>query len=188
MLLVGACIAWLKSFTGTFGGNVSIHVKYAKGGKIVSKTHDFCECWTKYQLVTKDLQQNIIIQPKRFSFPWGKERLIVINYSIKVTLLFIQPHYWWEPYMDYFTWISVAGSRISRRGGRGPSRGGVDSQGGYVSKILCVKTKKSGPLGGRALGICQCRSANGFTQMIIIGLTVIFTSFEIRYVTVLNSG
>ena len=26
--------------------------------------------------------------------------------------------------------------------------GGVDSRGGYVSKILYVKTKESGPLGG----------------------------------------
>ena len=30
--------------------------------------------------------------------------------------------------------------------------GGVDSRGGYVSKILYVKTKESGPLGGRAPG------------------------------------
>ena len=29
--------------------------------------------------------------------------------------------------------------------------GGVDSRGSYVSKILYVKTKESGPLGGRAL-------------------------------------
>ena len=34
-------------------------------------------------------------------------------------------------------------------GGRGPRRGGgVDSRGGYDSKILYVKTKESGPLGG----------------------------------------
>ena len=32
-------------------------------------------------------------------------------------------------------------------GGRGP-RGGVHSRGGYVSKILYVKMKESGPLGG----------------------------------------
>ena len=30
--------------------------------------------------------------------------------------------------------------------------GGVDSRGGYVSKNLYVKTKESGPLGGRAPG------------------------------------
>ena len=33
-------------------------------------------------------------------------------------------------------------------GGRGPRRGGVDFRGGYVSKILYVETKESGPLGG----------------------------------------
>ena len=30
--------------------------------------------------------------------------------------------------------------------------GGVDSRGGNVSKILCVKMKETGPLGGRAPG------------------------------------
>ena len=42
------------------------------------------------------------------------------------------------------------GSRISRRRGRQPRRGGANSRGGYVSKILYVKTKESGPLGGGA--------------------------------------
>ena len=42
----------------------------------------------------------------------------------------------------------------------GPRRGDMDSRGGYVMKILYVKTKESRPLGGRAPGICQCRSAN----------------------------
>ena len=37
--------------------------------------------------------------------------------------------------------LCSAGSRISRRGG-------VDSRGGYLSKILYVKMKESGPLGG----------------------------------------
>ena len=37
-------------------------------------------------------------------------------------------------------------------GGRGPHRGDVDSRGGYISKILYVKTKESGPLGG---GVCR---------------------------------
>ena len=37
-------------------------------------------------------------------------------------------------------------------GGRGPRKRGVDSRGSYVSKILYVKTKESGPLGGRAPG------------------------------------
>ena len=44
------------------------------------------------------------------------------------------------------------GSRISRRGGVDLVGGGVDSRGSYVSKILYVKTKELGPLGGRALG------------------------------------
>ena len=37
-------------------------------------------------------------------------------------------------------------------GARGPRRGGMESQGGYVSKILYVETKESGPLGG---GVCR---------------------------------
>ena len=44
------------------------------------------------------------------------------------------------------------GSRISRRGGVDLVGGGVDSRGSYVSKILYVKTKESGPVGGRVLG------------------------------------
>ena len=39
-------------------------------------------------------------------------------------------------------------SRISRRGGVDLLGGGVDSRGGYVSKIFYVKTKELGPLGG----------------------------------------
>ena len=35
-------------------------------------------------------------------------------------------------------------------GGRGPRTGAVDPRGGYVSKILHVKTKESGPVGGGA--------------------------------------
>ena len=38
-------------------------------------------------------------------------------------------------------------------------RGGVDSRDGYVSKILYVEMKESGPLGGRAPGMPP-RSAN----------------------------
>ena len=34
-------------------------------------------------------------------------------------------------------------------GGRGPHRGGLGSRGGYVSKILYVSTKESGPFGVR---------------------------------------
>ena len=33
-------------------------------------------------------------------------------------------------------------------GGRGPRRGAVDPRGSYVSKILHVKMKESGPVGG----------------------------------------
>ena len=41
--------------------------------------------------------------------------------------------------------FASGGSRISRGGG-------VDSRGGYVPKMLYVKTKESGPLGGCAPG------------------------------------
>ena len=37
-------------------------------------------------------------------------------------------------------------------GGHGPHRGAVDPRGGYVSKILHVKMKESGPVGGCTLG------------------------------------
>ena len=53
-----------------------------------------------------------------------------------------------------FLWRSVkypvADPGFSRRGGRGPRTGAVDPRGGYVSKILHVKTKESGPVGGGA--------------------------------------
>ena len=54
-------------------------------------------------------------------------------------------------------YISSGGSRISRRGGVDLVRGAVDPRGGYVSKILHVKTKESGPVGG---GAPPPRSAN----------------------------
>ena len=38
--------------------------------------------------------------------------------------------------------------------------GGVDSRGGYVSKIFYVETKESGPLRGRARRTPPSRSAN----------------------------
>ena len=38
--------------------------------------------------------------------------------------------------------------------------GGVDSRGSYVSKILYVKTKELGPLGGARAGRAPPRSAN----------------------------
>ena len=44
-------------------------------------------------------------------------------------------------------------------------RGAVDPRGGYVSKILHVKTKESGPVGGgRAPGAPPPRSANGMIR------------------------
>ena len=47
--------------------------------------------------------------------------------------------------------LNSGGSRISRRGAWAScGGGGMDSQGGYVSKILYVKMKESGPLGGSA--------------------------------------
>ena len=43
--------------------------------------------------------------------------------------------------------------RISHRG-RGPHREAVDPRGSYVLKILHVKTKESGPVGGGACRSC----------------------------------
>ena len=48
-----------------------------------------------------------------------------------------------------FSSISVADPGFPVGGGAWTSyRGGMDSRGGYVSKILYVKMKESGPLGG----------------------------------------
>ena len=58
------------------------------------------------------------------------------------------------------TEVCSGGSRISRRGGRGPRTGGRGPRGGYVSKILHVKTKESGPVGGARAGRAPPRSAN----------------------------
>ena len=52
------------------------------------------------------------------------------------------------------------GSRISRRGGVDLVRGAVDPQGGYVSKILHVKMKESGPVWGGTHRARPPRSAN----------------------------
>ena len=56
------------------------------------------------------------------------------------------------------------GSRISHRGGVDLVRGAVDPRGGYVSKILHVKTKESGPVGGARAGRAPPRSANDVDQ------------------------
>ena len=55
---------------------------------------------------------------------------------------------------------SSGGSRISRRGGVDLVGGGVHSRGGYVSKILYVKMKELGPLGGAHAGHAPPTSAN----------------------------
>ena len=44
-------------------------------------------------------------------------------------------------------------SRISRRGGRGPVRGGMDLRCGHFSTKMYVKTKELGPIGG----VCPAR-------------------------------
>ena len=62
----------------------------------------------------------------------------------------------WYLQKDY----SSGGSRISRRGGVDLVRGAVDPRGGYISKILHVKTKESGPIGGGARRARPPRSAN----------------------------
>ena len=64
---------------------------------------------------------------------------------------------------SYYSTYTVCsgGSRISRRGGVDLVGGGVDSRGGYISKILYVKMKELGPLGGARAGRAPPRSANG---------------------------
>ena len=48
--------------------------------------------------------------------------------------------------------LSVADRGFPVGGGRGPRRGAVDPRDSYVSKILHVKTKESGPVGGGTPG------------------------------------
>ena len=48
------------------------------------------------------------------------------------------------------TYDSVADPGFPIEGGRGPRRGAVDPRGSYISKILHVKMKESGPVGGGA--------------------------------------
>ena len=61
---------------------------------------------------------------------------------------------------DYVTDTSGR-SRISRRGGRAPVRGGVDLRRGHFSVKMYVKTKELGPMGG-ARRARPPRSANGY--------------------------
>ena len=62
-------------------------------------------------------------------------------------------------YADAYTFIS-GGSRISHRGA-------VYPRGGYISKILHVKTKESGPIGGCMPGVPP-RSANVYVFQIVL--------------------
>ena len=59
--------------------------------------------------------------------------------------------------INYYCTVADPGFPI---GGRGPRRGAMDPRGGYVSKILHVKTKESGPVGGGARRARPPRSAN----------------------------
>ena len=59
---------------------------------------------------------------------------------------------------------SVADPEFSVGAVRGPRRGGVDSQGGYVSSNLYVKMKESGPLGGARAGFAP-GSATALNQI-----------------------
>ena len=54
-------------------------------------------------------------------------------------------------WIEVLIWPSVADAGFPV-GGVDLVGGGVDSRGSYVSKILYVKTKELGPLGGRAPG------------------------------------
>ena len=66
--------------------------------------------------------------------------------------------------MNFLIFIVIivlsGGSRISHRGDVDLIGGAVDLRGGYVSKMLHVKMKESGPVGGHALGMPP-RSTNG---------------------------
>ena len=68
------------------------------------------------------------------------------------------------------------------KGGRGPRRGGMDSRIGYVSKILHVEMKESGPLGG-VLGARPLRSANVITTDYIFNNEVFSFYVSIMFYT-----
>ena len=55
-----------------------------------------------------------------------------------------------------------------RGGGVDLVGGAVDPQGGYISKILHVKTKESGPVGGGRAPGAPPRSANGLSTWLSI--------------------
>ena len=64
-------------------------------------------------------------------------------------------------YIQYSLMQSVADPGFPVGGGVDLVRGAVDPRGGYISKILHVKTKESGPIGGARAGRAPPRSANG---------------------------
>ena len=76
-------------------------------------------------------------------------------------------------------YIAVADPGFPVGGGRGPRRGGVDSRGGYVSKILYVKMKEFGPLGGACAGHAPYRSANVLAHHEISVLLDFLLRFEL---------
>ena len=64
--------------------------------------------------------------------------------------------------MSYcIVWVSVADPGFPV-GGHGLCRGAIDPRGGYVSKILHVKMKESGSVGGCMCWVHPPKSANGF--------------------------
>ena len=65
-------------------------------------------------------------------------------------------------------WVSLVsgGSRISHSGSVDLVVGAVDPRGGYILKILHVKTKESGPVGGACARHAPPRSANACCQSI----------------------
>ena len=70
------------------------------------------------------------------------------------------PHDYIEGTLGFFFSKSVADPGFPVGEGVDLVGGGVDSQGSYVLKILYVKTKELGPLGGARAGRAPPRSAN----------------------------
>ena len=60
-------------------------------------------------------------------------------------------------------------SRISHGGGVDLVRGAMDPRSGYIPKILHVKTKESGPVGGGARRARPPRSANACKAVQVTG-------------------
>ena len=82
----------------------------------------------------------------RCQLDWDKSSLYIVCWRvIDDTITLVTYHL---IFLFGTRWYS-GWSRVSRRGGVDLVGGGVDSRGGYVLKILYVKTKELGPLGGR---------------------------------------